>query len=398
VLKKNKIYYWLFGTFIMLDGFILYGYVQRYFEFAFSAIVFCIFLLDSNFRKGVEKDRKVMIMILGLIFLSFLQLFLGRYGGSFSLSTTFILVGVFCIFYYTDMKNVINNNRNKLFDLFIYLVMFGSLLFQFYERITEDPAVVNNIYEIYYSLGRDKNVLGIIVFSFFAICFKRKAKMGIVLSIAFAFILKSRMLILDLLIFTIVYLFRRKIYFLWNKFFEKKYWVAFLMSVIVMVIFSGVFVLYCTTHGIGQYQKTWTDPSNYMRMTSNLYAFKSTMSDPYFIFAGSDGYILQFLGVSENVRYLGERVVQPHNDIINLFVRNGLIYSILYWYLLGRLFQLYVDENNIYIFITFFFASMFIRPIFVGPQLFLVIYILTLEEKGKKFSRIVIRDKNRGKL
>ena len=74
------------------------------------------------------------------------------------------------------------------------------------------------------------------------------------------------------------------------------------------------------------------------------------------------------------------------------------MYSILYWGLIGKLFQTIVNEDNIYIFLAFFFSSMFIRPIFVGPQLLLVIYVLVLEENGKKFSRIVIKGKNRGKL
>lgn len=398
MLKKNKLYYWLFGTFITLDGFVLYGYVRRYFEFAILTGIFCLFLFDPYFGKNTKKNRGIMGMILILILLSGMQLFIGKYGGVYSLSITFVVVGSFSLFYHTDMKKIINNNYNKKFEWFLYLCMFASIFYQFYQRITENPAVVNNIYEIYYSLGRDKNVLGIIVFCFFCICFKKKMKLGVVLSIVFAAILGSRMLVLDLIIFIMAYIFRKKLYFLWNKFFDKKYWLAFLASVIVIVIFSGIFVAYCNIHGLGKYQEAWSDASNYMRMTSNLYALKKTVNDSYFILAGSDEHILAFLGVTEKVRFLGERVVQPHNDIINLYVRKGLVYSILYWGLIGKLFQTIVNEDNIYIFLAFFFSSMFIRPIFVGPQLLLVIYVLVLEENGKKFSRIVIKGKNRGKL
>ncbi|MEG3806651.1 hypothetical protein DBT53_002595, partial [Aerococcus mictus] len=387
VLKKSKLFYWIIGIYIILDGFILYGYPQRFFEYTFFTITFVVFFLDSYFRKNITKDKKVMMTSAVLIFLSFFQILVNRYGFSYSFLTTFVIVVSIGTYYYADIKKVINSNKGKIFDTVIFLTMLGSLLIQFYNRVTEDPWVVNNIYEIYYSLGRDKNVLGIIVFSFFSISFKRNSKLGIVLSIAFAIILNSRLLQVSILLFCITYIFRSKIFVLWNTLFKKRYWLAFLISLIFIILFSNVFVTYCINNGLGQYQETWTDPSNYMRMTSNIFSLNKTLGKPYFLFSGTDNYIFEFLGITENVRYLGERVVQPHNDIINLYVRCGLIYSLFYWWLLGKLLQNLVSENNIYIFLPYFFMSMFIRPIFVGPQLFIVLYTLNLESHKK--SRIL---------
>lgn len=383
MVKKTTIYYWILGIFVVLDGFLIYGYPQRYFEFIFSAFIFILFLVDNSFRRAVSRDKSTFILLMVLLALSAFQELAGRYGGVYSLSNTCLFIGSFCFFYYSNIKEEINENVDKKFSFssFIFVVMLMSLMYQFITRITEDQAVVNNIYEVYYTLGRDKNVLGIIVFCFFGICFRRKSKLGVFICLAFALTLNSRMLVLNLLIFCIAHVFHRPLYKMFEKILKEKIWILFLLSFIVIIVFSTAFVAYCTTNGIGKYQESWNDGSNYMRMTSNLFALNKIRSDPYFIWGGSDNYIYLFLGISDSVRYLGERVVQPHNDIINLLVRCGLIYSLIYWKLYGKLLSKNINEDNIDLFVPFFFASMFIQPIFLGVQGIMVMYVLSLKDR-----------------
>lgn len=380
MVKKLTLFYFLICIFVILDGFLLYNYGQRYFEFVFSALVFLLFLADASFRKSISKEKNTFNLLILLLGISTMQMLVGRYGGVESLSNTFLFIGMFCLFYYNDSNTISQDRLKQKLDSIVFVCATISLVYQFIVRITEEPNVVYNIYNIYYSLGRDKNVLGIIVFCYFWFSLQHRSWIGLALCIGYAATLRSRMLLVNIAIFLIVTVFRKTAYSIWNKLFGKRAWLAFAFSFIVIIIFSFVFIAYCTANGLGTYQETWADSSNYMRMTSNIFALEKIIKEPYFILFGTDGYIYDYLGITNSVRFLGERIVQPHNDIINLLVRSGLIYSIIYWYLYGKLIKKIINKQNIAFFIALFIASMFIRPIFVGAQGLIVMYGLCMAD------------------
>ena len=90
---------------------------------------------------------------------------------------------------------------------------------------------------------------------------------------------------------------------------------------------------------VGEYQSSWNDTSNAIRTRSNIYATSLILTEKELMFYGYDDDIKKVLGVEDEntaTLYSGYRLVQPHNLILNLLLKHGVIFTIFYVYLLSK--------------------------------------------------------------
>lgn len=254
---------------------------------------------------------------------------------------------------------------------------------------------------LFYVFGRDKNKLGLLVFSYFAFCLKNDFKAGYILSVIMAINCGSRMLFLALLCVGIVYLYnwittkkgkkRKNIPEKIVNVILKPGW-YFIIEIAFICVFSFGFVAWCQANGYAEYMSHLVDGSNYMRMTGNVYAIRTIISDPSYILWGLDGKFFEVLGIdSENLymhtRYLGTRLVAPENDLLNMIMRSGLIYSLIYWFILTHIIKRYIRRENIPLLLSFtYIYSLFLRPVLCRSELVIVVFVLAIITTDKSSS------------
>lgn len=146
---------------------------------------------------------------------------------------------------------------------------------------------------------------------------------------------------------------------------KKKFVFTVLILVVVLVlIFSYVWVYVVSIGNLSDHRVSLNDGSNRKRFIANIYAWEEQLTkiDFNMLFCGFGGDLKLSMGIQndENVQYLGLRLVQSHNSVLNLLVRMGWIPGIIYLWLLVSFVCKYFTENNYEYIIPFFVNSMFI--------------------------------------
>lgn len=158
----------------------------------------------------------------------------------------------------------------------------------------------------------------------------------------------------------------------------------FVLELVFIGLFSFGFVVWCQNNGYGEYMSKLVDSSNYMRMVGNVFAIRTIISDPSYILWGLDGRIFEVLGIeSENLflhtRYLGMRLVAPENDILNMIMRSGLLYTVIYWFILTNILRRFYRKDNIPLLISCTcIYSLFLRPVLCRGELIIIVFILSI--------------------
>ena len=104
---------------------------------------------------------------------------------------------------------------------------------------------------------------------------------------------------------------------------------------------------------------------------------------------GYDNSIREALHISDNkddkntTIFMGFRIVQPHNFVLNLLLRYGLIFTLIYIYILIKVLSIYVnDKDNLAIIICYLFANMFMHSLLSGVYLLYLIYVLRIKNQS----------------
>ncbi|AUD14482.1 hypothetical protein CW734_13525 [Planococcus sp. MB-3u-03] len=80
------------------------------------------------------------------------------------------------------------------------------------------------------------------------------------------------------------------------------------------------------------------------------------IEEEYLLFYGYDNDIKSYLGIdsintSEHSVYGGVRLVQTHNNILNIFIKTGIAFALIYLLILSKIIdKYYIKENIEYIF------------------------------------------------
>lgn len=237
-----------------------------------------------------------------------------------------------------------------------------------------------------YTLMGDQNYTGILVFCLFLYANKKKYISGIIITCVYALIFSNSRSFFFLLVLFYIFLFTKKyVYrFINNK--KNTLFVIFILSGVLVSIFSVVWVYKISAETYTVYKASLNDSSNRIRFLSILNGLQMLVNPKETFLWGYGSKLLEVMGISgsdfiHHPRFMGLRLTQPHNTIINMMVRMGVVPAIVYFYILSSVLKKRIDEDNIPYFFPFFINAMFMHSLLCFQWLALLTIILALPQK-----------------
>ncbi len=326
------------------------------------------------------------ILYSGLILFIFCLIGMGisNYSQMFSL-INFIVIIFIAVFIENNVDEY--TFKEQLIDFF-YILFFLYILFN---------VLLNNINEdgniIFSSIG-DKNYSAILVYLFFLYSNKRDKIIGVLFSFIYLFLfINSRSFILLLIMFYVVGYLKKTFCKLYKKF-NLSYFKIMLSFLVIIMLFSVFWVYVVSSDKILDYHSSINDTSNRIRFVSNIYSFIFLFDEPGISILCGYGYeFVSKLGVdvaySQLPVYLESKVLQPHNSYLNFMGKVGIAPGLLYYYLLGRVFDKFDLEDNCQYIVPFLFNAMFMHSLLNGRWLIFFVLILSIpQKKGRMYSLI----------
>ncbi|WP_214828569.1 hypothetical protein [Exiguobacterium sp. s26] len=306
-------------------------------------------------------------------------------------STVFILI----LFYIFHGENYSYDKMYSKFD-WIYLIALTSITLQLIFQL-----INGGIYFGDFSLysAWDRNYAAIALFLFISYCDKRKYKFGLIIGFIYAYYIGSRSFILMLLLLysvkgikkVILYFKKNKNNSVRNQVTSIKIFIIFIGIFFVSSAFSYYWVFHISDSNVSSYHEGLNDNSNAVRFRGNINALELLANDKHLLLYGYDNEIRSALNIDNSIdsheMYLGYRLVQPHNSIINMLIKNGIIYSIIYLIMLSVLLRKYFNFNNLEYIIPFLVNSMIMHEMFITGYLFFWIFVLSVPIKSKTYKK-----------
>ena len=382
--KLKKLNFKVISIYIITTFFLVPMCFQNYYKLLFViSFIYMNLIFILKQKDKIQLSYKNIIKINTIILLFLLASIISPYRITFTVSLyIFLIIASFC-FLENDLEHMVSES---VYDV-IYIICLVSILIQ---MITGKSNVING--KIALSILGDKNYSGILMILFFMYCDKRKYFFGKIISVFIILIVESRASIIVLAIMLFIKIFKNVIFKILNKLKLDKIYKLFIIMSIFTIIFSYFWTFNVAINGVKEYQEGLNDGSNKMRFASNVYAIESLKNNKSLLLYGYDEDFDSVTGTdSENrdnhTRYLGARLVQPHNSILNIFIKSGAVFSIIYFYLLGKLIDKKYDRNNIEYILSYFISCLFLHRLLNGTFLILWALVLCIPVKEKNYFR-----------
>lgn len=134
-------------------------------------------------------------------------------------------------------------------------------------------------------------------------------------------------------------------------------------------------------------------------MNSNVFVVEHMLSNPDFLVYGYDSDVFDVLGIisSEDGEvtdgYLIDgqfRLVQPHNEVLNTLLKEGVLFVLIYYALVSFLLsKITYTKTNKAILIAYFVGSLIFAALFRDFRLIGLLIVLLIEDKNKNQSLYV---------
>lgn len=164
--------------------------------------------------------------------------------------------------------------------------------------------------------------------------------------------------------------------------------VIFVLMLVGIILFSYIWVNCVIGANTSSYQESLNDVSNAARFSSNVYAAELIAENPLFLLRGYDESILSSLNVISWETGEGTMVgrfglVQPHHVILNMIVREGIIYTVLYFGVLATCLSKWLTKANASIWIAYFVGCMIMHSLLSGYFLINFFFVLVATNNGE---------------
>lgn len=341
-----------------------------------SLYLYCCILSSKLY--GINKKILVLWMIILLVVL--INIFFSDY------PTDKLILSVFQLFLISLFASEDAFKINERFDWFYVFSTIFLVCNICIDYFSNKILVFTNF--------ADKNYAAIIVFLYCLYSLKKRYILGLLVSFAYILVSSTRLYILALILCALSILVAK------SKFLQKhaqnsmtvrNTMLLFISMFILTVAVSYVWSYYVVGENTTSYQESINDTSNAIRTNSNLYAFRVLESDRDLLWRGYDSKIRDALGVgsdilTEHVSYLGLRIVQPHNSIINSLITHGVLYTILYYMMLSNILSKFFKPTNIMLWVPYLVITLVMHSML--SSFFLVFWVMVLvapsrEKKGK---------------
>lgn len=381
---KRAIFYTMYIYIIFKFVIYVNDYITKIIDYLYLGItLFLLFCL--NFKKNL-KINKSMIILISLFFILLFQIFYNEYGFIDIFKVVIFAYIAFFIFEDDNLKDYFYlPKKDYLYYLVcIYLIYF--LITSFF-----NGTISLNSNSFYLLASGDKNWSGLTIFLFMYFCFKKKYRVGFIISIIYTLLLKCRMTQLCTILFLLIE-FMSKNLFVKNcitKISRIKTFGIFSIIILSQLLLIGI-SYYCTynipINSISNYRESIMDSSNAIRVRANVYAANEIIGNSKLLIRGYDNKVREKLGV-EDIRdtttFMGFRLVQPHSLLLNLILRYGIIFSILYLYLISFLLENNISENNVLCFLLYLIMNMILPFLFNTFYLIFILFVLNLSKDRK---------------
>lgn len=267
---------------------------------------------------------------------------------------------------------------NRKFVIFIYYATLVSIIYQLfnYQDKFGNPSL----------FLEQTNFVAFYFFLFFLFCFKNNLKLGILISILYAFVSYSRSYMLSLFVFGLVFIAEK----LFPKLIERKGLIFFnRRSFVKILIVANLFILGLGTYYINHLGVQKNAERNMTRVTvlndeSNLERFKANAALITLFTRDLD---TALFGLSEQDEdylksLLDTNVV--HNSFLRVLVYRGIIFSFFYFIALGIIIRRLYSFKNIKYLLSLLAFSLFLHAGYQGYPLILFITTIALPDVEKK--------------
>lgn len=370
----------LYNGILMLILFSFFSGIERIEDFLLiGIIVFLLAVYGSSEKLTIPKivSRTLIIMILcwGV------SLFCAKYNQIYSILRFAFLILIFLIIA-NDKDEYIKNQKTGNWFYYVLLLLVVYNIYRSYSRdITFD------------SIG-DRNYTGVLIFFFFLYSNKAKHLCGLIISLAYAlFLTEGRAYLVVVALFYLIMLFQKLSGVIGKQFKRSQFRISFralfLIGFIGTAIFSFLWVFYISAGGTGEYHSGINDTSNRLRFVSNINGFDMLRKPKNTLFWGYGNYLKEHLGIDTQsgamtTYYLGVRLEQPHNSILNFVLRAGIIPGFLYFNLLAALFEKINRKDNCPYLYPYMLNGMIMHSLFEGVWLiFWLVILLMPNSEGK---------------
>lgn len=385
LISNNNISRLLIMAYLLCSFFIP---VTRYAGYLLLLIAFGISLYYAQSTRVSRLDILLLSVVAICLALSF---FYSDYSQNYTISRFGCLL---IIYFFSDEHNVQEiTNGERAFDYFyIFLVAISFVgIYSFYLH----PVYDDDGY--FFEVIGDKNYTAVFIFCVFMYAYKRKYLSGYLLTFIYASAFtQSRSFLLLLVLFFAIKMLPDRI----TAFFHKHrihLFIVFFILFVAVAVFSVVWVYNISSQGVGDYKASLNDGSNRMRFVANIKAFQMLSETKHTLLWGYGGELTKFLGIDGEVeslhpQFMGVRLVQPHNSLICLLVKMGIVPGLIYWWFLAKLLEKYNTKENMAYLYPFALNAMFMHSLFEMQWLVLWIYILSMPERKRRvFQNVVFR-------
>ncbi|MHB9922136.1 O-antigen ligase family protein [Clostridium botulinum] len=370
--KLKKLNFNMVVLYVLLTFFVIPRELQGEFKIIFIVGFFLINIICVSINNIEIKLKKLDVLLyFSIITISIVMLIISPYTIIFTIGTfAFLVIAQMSI---SKKHYIFKSYLNRT----IYVMCLVSIIMQL---MLGRYSTING--KISLNIIGDKNFSGVVMILFFMYCAKNKFYLGEVISVFTILILDSRASLITLILFFIVRLFKDTIWSVLQKFRLNKVYKLFALMLIIIISISYIWVSRVTIYGVKEYQQSLNDTSNKMRFVANIYAIDLIENNKKkLIFYGYDNDFKDIFGIYDyeidsHRKFMGVRLVQPHNSIINVIIRTGIIFSLLYFYILSRIIDKLYTKDNLEYMLPYLFSALFLHELLNSR--FLIFWIIVL--------------------
>lgn len=339
--------------------------------FFIAAMVFLFCSLPTIFCY----PRFVILLALAVIILLFICA-TSPNNQAFSIKILAILLSAFAI-------PLLVESRNSFFEI---LFCRGIILVMAYVLCLAllNSGEKNFVFGIY----NDKNYLGLQFFICFLMSFKKRLLVGVFVPVLYALLCSDSRslwgLLLLFLFFEYVPCLRSLILQLGRS--HKILFIFFSMLAATGVVYLMSLWMVQSNVDFSEYKESLVDESNFMRSMANVEAVSEiTQNKLYFAGYGDESSLKEQMGIDEDRPLLidGVRLVQPHNCVINVALRSGVVFAFVYFILVSCLLANFFTEANIAYMLPYLVNCMFMHSLLSFDWLFIWVFVLSLKVSNR---------------
>ena len=324
-----------------------------------SMVIIAFLFILKALITDYEIKIKPMILILFLFLLSFY-----KFDIDILLYTIFLSV---IVLNFNEPNNL--SDKNATFLLYTMTVLI--LLWATFSFLNGDQRLLIN--------SQDPNFSGYKILMFFFISDKLDFKIGKIISFILMILIASRNLILAILVFYAIRYIKNRFYFIFSRL--ENFNIQIILFSILIIILSLGFVFNASitkSKSSASRITSVNDNSNLMRFSNNALLFKKLKEDKKILLWGFRENYKQYFVLKNPLH------IFPHNSILSLLSKAGLIYFIVYIILLSLVINRVFKKGNYEYIYSFLFFNTFLHNSLINISLLFFISILYIEKKKNK--------------